>query len=98
MLHSSLDHLRAAESLFQASPLFFDSAGYLAHISVELLLKAWLLHSAGKFSGIHGLRDLYAELEKAHGAATLTKRKLAFLACSTNMPNFVTPNGIVRSK
>lgn len=71
-LHSGLDHMTGAQLLFEGDdPGHFDSAGYLAHIGVELLLKAWLLEVAGEFDGIHNLEALYDLLMKKHGAAVL---------------------------
>ena len=62
MIHSSLDHINAAKKLFDTSPSFFDSAGYLAHMGFELLLKAWHLDAFGEFPGIHSLIDLVEQL------------------------------------
>jgi len=61
--HCGLDHMTAARLLFDSDPSHFDSAGYLAHIGVELLLKAWLLQVSGQFDGIHILSELYKQLE-----------------------------------
>lgn len=73
LLHCGEDHLSAAEALFAGSPSFYDSAGYLAHMGIELLLKSWLLEVAGKFPGVHRLSDLWAALMQSHGAPTLTE-------------------------
>jgi hypothetical protein len=71
-LHSGLDHLTGAQLLFGSDdPGHFDSGGYLAHIGVELLLKAWLLEVAGEFEGIHNLETLYDLLIKKYGASAL---------------------------
>ena len=79
LLHSSYDHHRAAMELFKGSPSFFDSAGYLAHLSVELLLKAWLLHEAGQFPGHHLVCDLHATLVADYGAIPLTPEEAGIL-------------------
>ena len=63
-IHSGLDHVNAAESLFKANASFFDSAGYLVHMGFELLLKAWHLEVFGEFCGIHSLRDLVQQLRE----------------------------------
>lgn len=68
LVHCGLDHLTAAEELFDSNPSHFDSAGYLSHIGVELLLKGWLLQCAGEFKGIHSVKELYEELVKKCGA------------------------------
>lgn len=70
-LHSGLDHMTAAKELFESDASHFDSAGYLAHMAVELLVKAWLLEVAGEFEGIHNLQALYDVLEKQFGAEPL---------------------------
>lgn len=75
-LHSGLDHMTGAQLLFRSDdPGHFDSAGYLAHIGVELLLKAWLLEVAGEFEGIHNLNALYATLMKNCGAPALDEEQ-----------------------
>lgn len=79
LLRSGLDHFRAATLLFEAGPAYFDSAGYMAHMSAELLLKAWLLQAAGQFKGIHSLRKLHHELVTSHGAAPMTTEQVQVL-------------------
>lgn len=59
LLHCGLDHLAASKALFKLSPAGFDSAGYLAHIGVELLLKAWLLYGT---EGVRGYPQLQGTL------------------------------------
>lgn len=71
-LHSGVDHMTAAKLLFESDPSHFDSAGYLAHMAVELLVKAWLLETAGEFEGIHNLQALYDVLAKKYGASPLS--------------------------
>ena len=73
LLHCGEDHLSAAEALFSTSPSFYDSAGYLAHMGIELLLKGWLLEAAGEFPGIHRLSELWDTLVRSHGAPALTE-------------------------
>ena len=79
LLHCGEDHLSAAELLFSASPSFYDSAGYLAHMGIELLLKSWLLEAAGKFLGIHRLSELWDTLMESHGAPALTENESKLL-------------------
>lgn len=79
LVHSALDHINASEALAKASPSFLDSAGYLAHMAVELVLKAWLLHSSGSFKGIHTTHALYRELNEKHGAPELDKAQSQLL-------------------
>ncbi len=66
LIHFGLDHVNAAEKLFEASPSYYDSAGYLVHVGFELLLKAWHLEVLGEFPGVHSLTDLVERL-KAEG-------------------------------
>src|SRR6266853_3562730 len=75
LAHFGVDHLSAAEALFKTNPSHYDSAGYLADLSVELLLKAWLLEVAGQFDGIHDLETLYGQLVVEHGAPALRKQQ-----------------------
>ncbi|MES2687145.1 MAG: HEPN domain-containing protein [Pseudomonadota bacterium] len=71
-LHGGLDHMTAAKLLFKSDdPSHFDSAGYLAHMAVELLVKSWLLEVAGEFEGIHNLQSLYDVLQKKYGVVPL---------------------------
>jgi HEPN domain-containing protein len=51
-------HLRSCEVLFGTSHHCFDSAGHLAHLSIELLLKASLLHATSTFPDEHSLERL----------------------------------------
>lgn len=59
LLHAAADHLFAADLLYQSGVRCLDSAGYLAHLSVELILKAVLLDLESQFPGIHNLEELY---------------------------------------
>lgn len=63
LLQSGLDHLRSAKILFDKNPLCYDSAGYLCHLGIELILKACLLHHQDSFPGIHKLIGLYKQLK-----------------------------------
>jgi HEPN domain-containing protein len=63
LMHAANDHLVAARVLFESSrSQVLDSAGYLAHLGIELALKAGLLHVAGSFPNEHNLGNLAAEL------------------------------------
>src|SRR5436190_23698313 len=53
LLQSATDHLASARRLFEGGPRCFDSAGYLSHLGIELILKAFLLHRDGEFPGEH---------------------------------------------
>ncbi len=51
----------------------FDSAGYLAYIGIELMIKSWLLHENKKFEGIHSLRDLLKQLKASVPSLSFTQ-------------------------
>lgn len=72
LLRSGIDHFKAATLLFGAGPSYLDSAGYLAHMAAEQMLKAWLSHLAGQYKGIHVLRELHHELVTSWGAVPMS--------------------------
>lgn len=80
LIQYASDHIYAAERLFATSPSFYDSAGYLMHVGVELLLKAWLLQAFGEFKGIHELSQLYDKLKTHELAPTLDKNQRQILS------------------
>lgn len=59
LLHAAADHLFAAGVLYRSGVRCLDSAGYLAHLGVELILKAVLLDLEGQFPGTHDIEELY---------------------------------------
>lgn len=67
LFHAAADHLASAKILFEQSPRCLDSAGYLSHLGIELLLKALLLSECSEFPNEHSLVVLKEQLEK-HGA------------------------------
>jgi HEPN domain-containing protein len=58
LLQYASGHFVSAQALFSTSAFCFDSAGYLAHVAVELMLKATILHTTGGFPGEHSLQAL----------------------------------------
>ncbi len=58
LLHWAIDHLASAKILFEASHRCFDSAGYLSHLGIELVLKAILLNHSNEFPNEHSLAEL----------------------------------------
>jgi hypothetical protein len=65
LAHVANDHLVSAMRLFEAgSSQLLDSGGYLAHLGIELLLKAGLLQVTGSFRDDH---DLFAILDQLRG-------------------------------
>lgn len=90
--HCGLDHTTAARVLFGSDPSHYDSAGYLAHIGVELLLKSWLLQVLGQFEGVHNLMALYSELESKCGAPALNAGQIELLATLDGYEQLRYPN------
>ena len=68
LLAYAMDHYAAARRLFGQNPGFryYDSAAYLAHLAIELLLKAVSLHLSDQFQGLHDLERL-ADLARQDG-------------------------------
>lgn len=66
LIQYSVDHLKAAEKLYELSNRwtweYLHSAVVLSHLSIELLLKACLLHLEGKFPADHNLGRLFGKL------------------------------------
>ena len=56
-------HLRSARVLFASDFLCLDSAGYLGHLALELILKAGILYLHGSFEDEHDLSTLREQLE-----------------------------------
>ena len=59
LLHFGFDHTASAKVLIERNARHYDSAGYLAHLGIECLLKAWHLHAFEKYQGVHGLEVLW---------------------------------------
>jgi HEPN domain-containing protein len=79
LLHAGIDHLDAAAALSGGSYRYLDSAGYLCHIAIELMLKAWVLHSTGRFEGTHPLQAQIGVLSREDYPLTLTERQREIL-------------------
>jgi hypothetical protein len=94
LLQASSDHLSSANVLFSIGDFFnhlgfldvdleaprcLDSAGYLSHLGVELLLKALLLHFSGSFPDEHSLRKLLSALKQNEIPLVLTQEQLETL-------------------
>jgi len=63
LLHFGYGHIDAARALLQDDSEFFDSAGYLAHLGVELVLKAWHLAWFNQFDNTHDLITIFGDLK-----------------------------------
>ena len=79
LLQAGIDHLSAAELLLKNDSIFFDSAGYLAHIGIELLLKSFILYINREFEGIHSLKDLTHQLISLEKTLVFTEREKKLL-------------------
>ena len=75
LLQSGIDHLSAASLLLKSHPFLFDSAGYLAHMALELILKSWLLHQNSEFEAIHPIPELIGEIKKIDTEFSLSDRE-----------------------
>jgi HEPN domain-containing protein len=68
LIQYSWDHLKTAEKLYELSGRFtweyLHSAAFLSHLSIELLLKACLLHLEDEFPAVHDLKQLSRQLRK----------------------------------
>jgi HEPN domain-containing protein len=68
LVQYSVDHLKAAEKLYELSSRwtweYLHSAMFLSHLSIELLLKACLLQLEGEFPANHDLKRLFRRLRK----------------------------------
>ena len=72
LLQAAADHLSAAQTLFKDENVeHLDSAGYLAHLGVELMLKAMLLHTVREFPETHSLEGLYGDVVPHYPKAKL---------------------------
>ncbi len=64
LVQSAVDHLASARLLFERNPRCYDSAGYLAHLGLELMLKSILLKQNEEFPSGHDLEVLYKRVVK----------------------------------
>ena len=86
LLQSGLDHLSSSEVLLKSHPNNYDSAGYLAHMAFELMLKSWILFINSEFEAIHSLPKLIEEVKKLDPDFSLNEREQQTL---TYLSNFV---------
>jgi len=68
LFQSASDHLASASVLFELGPRYYDSAGYLSHLAIELLIKALLLNKCNEFTDEHSLMKLKEKFESYHGS------------------------------
>ena len=84
LLQSGLDHLSSAALLLKSHPFHFDSAGYLAHMALELMLKSWLLHQNSEFEAIHPLPKLIEQVKEIDSEFSLSEREQQILEYLSN--------------
>lgn len=65
LIQFARDHLYAAEKLYALGIPCLDSAGFLAHLTLELFIKAYLLHLTGQFTNSHNLIGLYETVQES---------------------------------
>jgi len=92
LLHFGFDHLAAAEQLLRGNGRHYDSAGYLAHLGFELLLKGWILHTDGRFPGIHGLNQLWLTVRTTSRVREFSRLDLSTLMMVDSYGNLRYPN------
>ena len=79
LLHFGYGHIEAAIALFNDDPLFLDSAGYLAHLGTEVVLKACHLNVFDQFQETHNLIALFDELKTHDSAFDIEPENFDFL-------------------
>lgn len=92
LLQAGLDHYKSAIALYGLSPVFFDSGGYLMHMSAELILKAWLQETIDSFPKTHLLQILYQELIASKNAPELTSQQSETMAILDSYEQLRYPN------
>ena len=75
ILQSAFHHYEAAKILLEQSPDYFDSGGYILHLSIELMFKAWILNEQKEFDGTHSLQHLRQILIKSGVKLPFTKQE-----------------------
>jgi len=76
LIHYGIDHLIGANYLFKLGHRAYDSAGYLAHLGVELIMKAILLFTQGHFTATHDLWSIYTDLSSLRKKWNLPKKHI----------------------
>jgi HEPN domain-containing protein len=79
-LQFGIDNLASAKVLFDTNPRCYDSAGYLSHLGIELLLKALSLNETGGFPDEHRLTELHSRLNLPKSFPVLSDESMRFLA------------------
>ncbi len=76
LLYFGYSNLQAAEILFEEKKAhLLDSAGYLAYLAFELILKAWLIHLQGTFKENHNINRMLELIKDLDPAIKLNKKE-----------------------
>ena len=75
ILQSAFHHYEAAKLLLERSPDYFDSGGYMLHLSIELMFKAWILNEQKEFDSTHSLQNLRQVLIESGEKLPFTKQE-----------------------
>lgn len=73
LIHYGLDHIASSLKLFEFEPRTYDSAGYLAHIGIELYLKALMLNDLEHFINEHKFSKLYVKKNMPYSFFEISK-------------------------
>jgi HEPN domain-containing protein len=92
LVQSATDHMGAAVLLLKRSPSFYDAGGYLAHLSIELLLKALLLAIDDEFRGEHDLAKLVTHLQRRMPGFGFNQRGMEALRLANTFRELRYPN------
>jgi HEPN domain-containing protein len=75
LMQYGIDHLACAKLFFSfGHPRTYDSAGYIAHLGIELVMKALLLSVQGYFTDTHNLSGIYNCLSSKQKKWLLAKK------------------------
>ena len=92
LLMSAADHLEAVDRLMPCGFRVLDSAGFLAHLVVELMLKAYLLHRVDSFPKTHDLAHLLTECDAEGLELDLEQTETEFLTRLNRFKDLRYPN------
>ena len=79
LLHFGYGRIEAAYALFNNDPKYLDSAGYLAHLGTELVLKACHLYHFDQFEESHNLINLFDKLKSHDNSYDIEQKSIDFL-------------------
>lgn len=98
LLQYGIDHLACAKHFFSfGHPKTYDSAGYIAHLGIELIMKAILLVAQGYFTDTHDLSYIYENLTLNQKKWSLAKKHVKTINLLNNFYGlrYPKPNGAI---